>query len=132
MILVVLDGIKFKLFVMLLCHNEILLQHVSIVPCLYIFGTSHFDLYYLYSSTTACAEFEMEKREKRQREGYEALKARGEWDKLGRPVKMTQEEFLNKWDQKGKNVTDKEFAESLNISKGTLQSYKKKYLKGKK
>ena len=73
----------------------------------------------------------MEKREKRQREGYEALKARGEWDKLGRPVKMTQEEFLNKWDQKGKNVTDKEFAESLNISKGTLQSYKKKYLKGK-
>ena len=78
----------------------------------------------------ACAEFEMEKREKRQREGYEALKARGEWDKLGRPVKMTQEEFLNKWDQKGKNVTDKEFAESLNISKGTLQSYKKKYLKG--
>ena len=76
----------------------------------------------------ACAEFEMEKREKRQREGYEALKARGEWDKLGRPVKMTQEEFLNKWDQKGKNVTDKEFAESLNISKGTLQSYKKKYL----
>ncbi|MST67371.1 hypothetical protein FYJ57_11745 [Lachnospiraceae bacterium BSM-380-WT-5A] len=36
---------------MLLCHNEILLQHVSIVPCLYIFGTSHFDLYYLYSST---------------------------------------------------------------------------------
>ena len=30
---------------------EILLQHVSIVPCLYIFGTSHFDLYYLYSST---------------------------------------------------------------------------------
>ena len=80
----------------------------------------------------ACAEFEMEKREKRQREGYEALKARGEWDKLGRPVKMTQEEFLNKWNQKGKNVTDKEFAESLNISKGTLQSYKKKYLKGKK
>ena len=27
------------------------------------------------------------KREKRQREGYEAQKARGEWDKLGRPVK---------------------------------------------
>lgn len=80
----------------------------------------------------ACAEVEMEKREKRQREGYEALKARGEWGKLGRPVKMTQAEFLNKWNQKGKNVTDKEFAESLNISKGTLQSYKKKYLKGEK
>ena len=31
----------------------------------------------------ACAEFEMEKREKRQREGYEALKARGEWETAG-------------------------------------------------
>ena len=30
---------------------EILLQHVSIVPCLCVFGISHFGLYYLYSST---------------------------------------------------------------------------------
>ena len=30
---------------------EILLQHVSIVSCLCIFGISHFGLYYLYSST---------------------------------------------------------------------------------
>ncbi|WP_207643324.1 hypothetical protein, partial [Roseburia inulinivorans] len=30
----------------------ILLQHVSIVPCLCVFGISHFGLYYLYSSTT--------------------------------------------------------------------------------
>ena len=30
---------------------EILLQHVSIIPCLYVFGISHFGLYYLYSST---------------------------------------------------------------------------------
>ena len=29
---------------------EILLQHVSIVPCLCVFGISHFGLYYLYSS----------------------------------------------------------------------------------
>lgn len=60
----------------------------------------------LFEVFAACAEFEMEKREKRQREGYEALKARGEWDKLGRPVKMTQEEFLNKWDQKGKKCNE--------------------------
>ena len=32
---------------------EILLQHVSIVPCLCVFGISHFGLYYLYSSTNA-------------------------------------------------------------------------------
>ena len=31
---------------------EILLQHVSIVPCLCVFGISHFGLYYLYSSTS--------------------------------------------------------------------------------
>jgi len=30
---------------------EILLQHISIVPCLCVFGISHFGLYYLYSST---------------------------------------------------------------------------------
>ena len=30
---------------------EILLQHVSIVPCLCVFGISHFGLYYLYSRT---------------------------------------------------------------------------------
>ena len=29
---------------------EILLQHASIVPCLCVFGISHFGLYYLYSS----------------------------------------------------------------------------------
>ena len=31
---------------------EILLQHVSIVPCLCVFGISHFGLYYLYSSNS--------------------------------------------------------------------------------
>ena len=30
---------------------EILLQHISIVSCLCVFGISHFGLYYLYSST---------------------------------------------------------------------------------
>jgi len=32
---------------------EILLQHISIVPCLCVFGISHFGLYYLYSSTNS-------------------------------------------------------------------------------
>ena len=35
---------------------EILLQHVSIVPCLCVFGISHFGLYYLYSSTKGAKE----------------------------------------------------------------------------
>ena len=43
---------------------EILLQHVSIVPCLCVFGISHFGLYYLYSSTNLDAlEMEMKPQE---------------------------------------------------------------------
>ena len=37
---------------------EILLQHISIVPCLCVFGISHFGLYYLYSSTNLKSFFD--------------------------------------------------------------------------
>ena len=36
---------------------------------------------------------EIEKKEKRQKEGIEAKKARGEWDEYGRPAVMTLEDF---------------------------------------
>ena len=39
---------------------EILLQHVSIVPCLCVFGISHFGLYYLYSSTNIYNKFHID------------------------------------------------------------------------
>lgn len=39
------------------------------------------------------ARTELKKREKRQREGIEAMKIRGEWDKYGRPRKMDSEAF---------------------------------------
>ena len=46
---IILDCIQFKLFVMLLCHNEILLQYdISIVSCIVYLEFSHFDLHYLY------------------------------------------------------------------------------------
>lgn len=49
---IILDCIQFKLFVMLLCHNEILLQYdTSIVSLIVYLEFSHFDLHYLYSST---------------------------------------------------------------------------------
>lgn len=58
MILVVLDCIKFKLFVMLLCHNEILLQYdTSIVSLIVYLEFPHFDLHYLYSSTNQYMEW---------------------------------------------------------------------------
>ena len=40
---------------------EILLQHVSIVPCLCVFGISHFGLYYLYSSTNHTIDKKVQK-----------------------------------------------------------------------
>ena len=58
MIFVVLDCIKFKLFVMLFCHNELLLQHVFIVSCFAMFEISHFGLYYLYSSINDSIRFD--------------------------------------------------------------------------
>ena len=53
MIKIVLNRIQFKLFVMLLCHNEILLQNLaSIVSSIAYWEFSHFHLYYFYSSST--------------------------------------------------------------------------------
>ena len=49
---IILDCIQLKLFVMLLCHNEILLQYnTSIVSCIVYLEFSHFDLQYLDTST---------------------------------------------------------------------------------
>ncbi|QFJ54345.1 recombinase family protein [Pseudobutyrivibrio xylanivorans] len=42
----------------------------------------------------AIAQAEIEKKEKRQREGIEAKKARGDWDNYGRPSIMSDEEFM--------------------------------------
>ena len=41
----------------------------------------------------AMAQAEIEKKEKRQREGIDSKKARGEWDDYGRPAVMSINEF---------------------------------------
>ena len=48
----------------------------------------------------AMAQAEIEKKEKRQREGIEQMKQRGEWDKYGRPhIQKPQnwDEVIEKW-----------------------------------
>ncbi|MDD5935485.1 MAG: recombinase family protein [Clostridiales bacterium] len=45
----------------------------------------------------AMAQAELEKKEKRQREGIEAKKARGEWDDYGRPHAIDFEKFANEY-----------------------------------
>lgn len=45
----------------------------------------------------AMAQAEIEKKEKRQREGIEAKKARGDWDNYGRPAVMSLDEFREEY-----------------------------------
>ncbi len=82
----------------------------------------------LYASM---AQAEIEKKEKRQREGIEAKKARGEWGDYGRPRKMTFEEFSTHYRlvQEGKKKPF-ELMRELGLSKPTFYRYKNQIEKG--
>ena len=50
--MIVLDGIQFKLFVKMFCHDKFLLQYDTFIVSLSDgMKSSQFDLYYLYSNT---------------------------------------------------------------------------------
>lgn len=67
----------------------------------------------------AFAQFEMEKRKKRQKEGIAAKKARGEWDDYGRPRKVPLDVFA-----KALNTYSKEeILEKYDISSYTYYKY---------
>lgn len=74
------------------------------------------------------AQAEMEKRVKRQREGIEAKKARGEWDDYGRPRKVEREEFERVY----QNYTPQEFMKKYDISIYTYRNYMKELEEKKK
>lgn len=81
----------------------------------------------LYASM---AQAEIEKKEKRQREGIEAKKARGEWDDYGRPRVMSLEEFGTHYRsvQQGEK---RPFAliQELGMTKPTFYRYRKEFEK---
>lgn len=79
----------------------------------------------LYASM---AEAEMKKKQKRQREGYEALKARGEWNKLGRPAAMDYKKFCKEYERvlAGK-IRPFELMKELKLTESTYYRYKKRY-----
>ncbi len=82
----------------------------------------------------AClAQAEVEKKDKRQREGIEAMKARGEWDKYGRPNACKWSDFVAMYERvlKGE-VKPSAAAKSLGISIPTYYRYKDKYNAEKK
>lgn len=82
----------------------------------------------LYASM---AQAEIEKREKRQREGIEAKKARGEWEDYGRPRIMNLDEFATHYSlvQHGKKKPF-ELMRELGMTKATFYRYKNQVEKG--
>lgn len=72
----------------------------------------------------AMAQSEIEKKEKRQREGIEAKKSRGEWENYGRPRKMTISDFKKEY-QKVETGEMKPFdlMRQLKLSKSTFYRY---------
>lgn len=72
----------------------------------------------------AMAQAEIEKKEKRQREGIEAKKLRGDWDNYGRPAVMSDEAFATEY-QKVLDGTMKPFElmRKLGMKKTTYYRY---------
>ncbi len=72
----------------------------------------------------AMAQAEIEKKEKRQREGIEAKKARGDWDDYGRPSAIAIEDFKIHYQKViDGQIRPTELMKQLGISKSTYYRY---------
>ena len=79
----------------------------------------------LYASM---AEAEIQKKEKRQREGIEQMRRRGEWDRYGRPRKVTLDNFKEVYEMVlHKMIRPVDAMKILGISKATYYRYAKEY-----
>jgi len=74
------------------------------------------------------AQADIEKKEKRQQEGIQAKKDRGEWDDYGRPRVMTQDEFSKQYGMviQGKKKPF-ELMNEMKMTKPTFYRYKREY-----
>lgn len=76
----------------------------------------------------ACTE--LKRKKKRQREGMEAMKARGEWDRFGRPRIMSKEEFSKEYSRvEKKEIGSMELMRKLGLQKDTYFRYVREYKK---
>ena len=72
------------------------------------------------------AQAEIEKKEKRQKEGIQAKKERGEWDDYGRPATMKLEEFADEYLKvEAGEIRPFELMYKLGMSKATFYRYVK-------
>lgn len=84
----------------------------------------------LIETFATMAEAEMHKREKRQREGIEAMKEAGEWEKYGRPRKLSFDEFRPQYRRvEMGDITPFQLIKELGIPKSTFYRYRDEYFK---
>lgn len=82
----------------------------------------------LISFYDCMARSELERKKKRQSEGYEELRKRGEWDKLGRPRKLSKDDFEKNYQRVlDGTVTTTELMKELNLNKDTYFRYVREY-----
>ena len=76
------------------------------------------------------ARTELNRKKKRQREGYEALRSRGEWDKLGRPRKMSKDSFAQEYQRViSGELRSTELMRQLQLEENTYYRYVREYRK---
>lgn len=74
------------------------------------------------------AQEEMIKKKKRQREGIEAKKKRGEWEDYGRPRRMEYEKFRKEYRRvKDGKIRPFQLMKELGLTRSTFYRYKKQY-----
>lgn len=78
------------------------------------------------------AQAEIEKKEKRQREGIDAMKARGEWDRYGRRRNLSKEKFAQSYRRVEEGTLRPfECMRELNLTEPTYYRYRREYLNNK-
>lgn len=76
------------------------------------------------------ARTELERKQKRQREGIEAMKAKGEWSRYGRPRCMSKEKFAKQYERVLQGETGTlELQRELGLNKDTFFRYVREYKK---
>ena len=84
----------------------------------------------LISFYDCIARSELERKKKRQKEGYRVLKERGEWDKLGRPRRMSEEDFATAYKRVvNKEIKTTELMRELGLAEDTYYRYVREYKK---
>lgn len=82
----------------------------------------------LISFFDCMARTELERKKKRQREGYDALRARGEWNKLGRPRAMSKDAFALEYQRViNGELRSTELMRELGLNEDTYYRYIREY-----